>query len=375
MLILTAPAPRRAGRRPRSVFAATIVILLGVLSGCSLIPAGWKAAAGSAIEMSAYFPTVAGLYPSNDVAVLGMPVGQITAIEQQGSRVKVTFTVDKDVPIPAAATAAIVNTSIVTTRHIELTPAYAGGERLGDGAVLRTEGLAPVSVGDLFDAVDRLVTSLTGDAPGEGPVADLVDITSGITAGNGDRLREAIDQLGGAAQVASGNGDGIVEIIRSVQKLTGALVANYPKMKQFSSSINQVADILERQSPGLVATLVDLNRALTNTSTFLHDNADSISGSAGRLAALAENLSDYSRQLVEAVDLGPLLFQNLSNSISAEQGAWRAQALLDKSLIDNQLLSTFCRAINLRRNGCETGQLQDFGPDLGIFAGLLELSR
>lgn len=364
-----------AARRRPATLIAMILVAVGALSGCSLIPASWTVAADQAIEISAYFPNTAGLYTSNDVAVLGMPVGQITKIEQQGSRVKVTFTVDKDVPIPADAQAAIVNTSIVTTRHIELTPAYTGGPKLADGAVMRKEGLSPVSAGDLFDAVDKLVTSLSGDAPGKGPVADLMDITTGITEGNGQRLQEAIDQLGSASQIVSGNGDGLVDIIKSVQTLTAALVANYPKMKAFSSSINDVSEMLGRQSPGLVATLGDLNQALLNTSEFLRNNSGTISASSARLAALAENLSDFSRQVVETIDLGPLLFQNLSNSVSAEQGAWRAQVLLDKSLIDTQLLSQFCRAINLQKNGCQTGQLQDFGPDLGIFNGLLELSK
>ncbi|NDK89826.1 MCE family protein [Gordonia desulfuricans] len=363
--------------RRRRIWAPAVLVLLavGLLSGCSLIPAGWKAAAGQAIEVSVFFPNVAGLHTTNDVAVLGMPVGQITKIEPQGNRVKVTFTLDKDVPVPADATAAIVNTSIVTTRHIELTPAYSGGARLEDGAVMQNEGMSPVSVGDLFDAVDNLMVSLSGDAPGEGPVADMIDITAGITGGNGERLQEAINQLGSASQVVAGNGDGIVEIVKSVQSLTAALTANYPKMKAFSSSLNQVSEMLGRQSPGLVATLADLNQTLLNTSEFLHNNSSAIGSSTGRLAALAENLSDYSRQVVETIDVGPLLFQNLSNSVSAEQGAWRAQVLLDKSLLDNQLLSQFCRTINLQKNGCETGQLADFGPDLGVFSALLELSK
>ncbi|ROZ88812.1 MCE family protein [Gordonia sp. OPL2] len=360
-------------RRSLTLTAVSVLVVLG-LSGCSLIPAKWTTAFGSAIEVTAYFDDVSGLYKSNDVAVLGMPVGQVTSVEQQGNRVKVTFTVDKDVPIPADATAAIVNTSIVTTRHVELSPTYSEGPKLTDGAVI-TQTKSPVSVGELFDSIDGLVKSLSGDAPGEGPVADMIDITSGITSGNGERMREALDELSKAGSVASGNSDALVDIIRTVQKLTTTLVSNYPKMTAFSNSINDVAGMLRTQAPGLQATLADLNVALQNTTAFLRDNAGTIGSSTGRLAALASNLSDFSRQVVETIDLGPLLFQNLSNSVSAEQGAWRAQVLLDKSLIDTEALSTFCQAINLQKNGCRTGQLKDFGPDLGVFSALLELTK
>lgn len=365
-------SPRR-WRRPLSLIAISVFAVLG-LSGCSLIPAGWSHAFGQSIEVTAYFDNVAGLYDSNDVAVLGMPVGQVTSVQQQGNRVKVTFTIDKDVPVPADATAAIVNTSIVTTRHIELTPAYSGGDKLTDGAVLKN-AKAPVAIGDLFDSIDGLVKALSGDQPGEGPIADLMDITNGIASGNGDRMRIAIDELGKAASVASGNSDALVDIIKTVQGLTSTLVANYPKMTAFSRSINDVAQMLQAQAPGLQAVLGDLNVALQNTTVFLKNNAGTISSSTGRLAALAANLGDFSRQVVESIDLGPLLFQNLSNSVSAEQGAWRAQVLLDKSLVDTELVSTFCERINLHKDGCRTGQLKDFGPDLGIFSGLLELTK
>ncbi|AZG43739.1 MCE family protein [Gordonia insulae] len=360
-------------RRSLTLATVSVLVVLG-LSGCSLIPAKWTAAFGSAIEATAYFDDVSGLYKGNDVAVLGMPVGQVTSVEQQGNRVKVTFTVSKDVPVPANATAAIINTSIVTTRHIELSPTYSEGAKLTDGGVIG-ETKSPVSVGELFDSIDGLVKSLSGDAPGEGPIADMIDITSGITSGNGERMRIALDELGKAASVASGNGDALVDIIRTLQGLTSTLVANYPKMTAFSNSINDVAQMLGTQSPGLEATLADLNTTLQNTTAFLQNNSGTISSSTGRLAALAANLSDYSRQVVETIDLGPLLFQNLSNSVSAEQGAWRAQVLLDKSLLDTELLSTFCQAINLQKNGCRTGQLKDFGPDLGVFSALLELTK
>lgn len=355
-------------RRAAAATALTVSAALGV-SACG---AGGLNPFDDAIEVTAYFDSVAGLYESNDVAVLGMPVGRVLKVEPQGSRVKVTMSVDSDVPVPADVTAAIVNTSIVTTRHIELSPTYSGGERLQNDSVIENTK-APVEIGALFDSIDALVTALEGDRPGQGPVADLVNITAGIADGNGARLNAALHEFAAAAEVGSSNSTEIVEIIRTVQNLTAALVENYPKMEDFSSSITQVADMLGDQSVGLQASLADLNTTLANTTAFLRDNSGTIGGAMGRLAALAENLSDYSRQVVETIDVAPLLFQNLSNSVSIEQGAWRTQVLLDKSLLDTELLSTFCEAIDLQEDGCRTGQLKDFGPDLGVFSAMLAL--
>ncbi|MEZ5213046.1 MCE family protein [Gordonia sp. PP30] len=360
-------------RRGMAAVAVTTAAALG-LSGCSLVPAGWKTAVGAAQTYTAYFTSAAGLYPGNDVAVLGMPVGRITKLEPQGTRVKVEMAVDSNISIPQDATAAIVNTSIVTTRHIELTPAYTGGAKIPAGGTV-AHTAAPVEIGTLFDSIDSLVENLKGTPDGDKPIADLVDIASGIADGNGERLRNALTALEKAARLGAGNADAIGSIIKNIGELSSALTANYPKMLAFSNSVTQVSEMLGEQSPGLDATLANVNQTLANTSAFLQDNKGTMGSAFTQLASLASNLSDYSRELVDTVDMGPLLFQNLSNSVSAEQGAWRAQVLLDKSLIDNEMLSRFCEAINLRKNGCRTGKLNDFGPDLGVFSGLLELSK
>ncbi|MFT3715421.1 MAG: MCE family protein [Gordonia sp. (in: high G+C Gram-positive bacteria)] len=362
-------------RWSRAMVAVSFTALGAVgLTGCSLVPMSVKSATGQMHEITAYFDRAAGLYPGNDVAVLGMPVGRVKSLQPEGTKVKVKMLVDRGIDIPKDVTAAIVNTSIVTTRHIELTPAYTGGDKLpSNGTVPHTA--SPVEIGTLFDSIDSLVDNLKGNQKGSGPLADLVDITSGVADGNGQRLRDALVSLDKAGKLGADNGDQIASLIKSMATLTTALTDNYPKMKSFSSSVTQVADMLGEQSPGLQATLANVNQTLANTAEFLENNSGNIASSTGRLASLANNLSDFSRQVVDSVDMGPLLFQNLSNSISAEQGAWRAQVLLDKSLVDNEMLATFCEAINLRKNGCRTGKLSDFGPDLGVFSGLLELSQ
>ena len=360
-------------RRALAATALTVVGTLG-LSSCSLIPTSWRTAVGDMTTYTAYFDSAAGLYEGNDVAVLGMPVGRVTSLQPEGTRVRAELAVDSDITIPADATAAIVNTSIVTTRHIELTPVYTGGDPLAHGGTV-AHTASPVEIGTLFETINDLVTNLKGTPGGEQPIADLVDITAGIADGNGERLRNALTALEKAGKTTAGSAEGIGEVIKNAGILTDALVANYPKMLAFSNSMTQVAEMLGEESIGLQATLANVNQTLENTAAFLEGNAGTLSSSMTNLASLAANLSDYSRQMVDTINMGPLVFQNLANSISAEQGAWRAQVLLDKSLMDNELLGRFCEAVNLHKNGCRTGQLTDFGPDLGVFSTLLELSK
>lgn len=364
------------GRR-RTLLAALLAGLL-LVSSCSLIPYSTKASLGLVNEHIAYFDNVAGLYDGNDVAVLGMPIGRVLSVEPQGTRVKVVLAVDKNIDLPKDVRAAIVNTSIVTTRHIELTPAYTGGDKLGSSDQIGSQelNLAPVEIGTLFDSIDSMIDELSaGDGQEQGALANLIDLSAEIADGNGQALNEALTALAQAGRVGADNADAIGQILNSFATITTALTDNYPKMLTFSNTVTQVSEMLGDQSTGLVATLGNLNQTLENTSQFLAANSGTLGVSLNRLTSLAVNLSDYSRQVVEAVDLGPLLFQNLANSVSAEQGAWRASVLTDKSLLDNELLLTLCRNLNIQEDGCRTGQLLDFGPDLGVFSALMELSK
>ncbi|GAB2644480.1 MCE family protein [Gordonia jinhuaensis] len=360
-----------AALRSRLVQCAALAAAIVVgLAGCGLVPGQATRAAGRANVITAYFDNVAGLFPDNDVDVLGMPVGRVLSVDPDGQRVKVRMTVDKSVTLPASATAAIVNSSIITTRHVELAPTYSGGPKLADGAVI-TKTRSPVQIGDLFDSVDRLVSALSTTADGSKPVGDLLDAVSGATAGNGRAIRTSIDELGKAAQLGANNGDALATLITRLESITSTLVAGYPKMLAFSRGVTQVSDLLARQAPGLQGTLDAINETLENTSNFLRSNASTLGSSTGRLAALAANLGDYSRQVVESIDLAPLLFENLGNSVSLPQRAWRVTAFVDKSLLDNESLSMLCDTLHLQPNGCRTGKLTDMGPDLGI-AGALD---
>ena len=81
-----------------------------------------------------YFTSAVGLYPGDDVRVVGVPVGTIDSIEPRAADVKITMTVRDGVKLPADAKAIIIAPNLVAARFIQLTPAYTGGPTMADGA-------------------------------------------------------------------------------------------------------------------------------------------------------------------------------------------------------------------------------------------------
>ncbi len=99
---------------------------------------------------TAYFANSTGLYPGDDIRILGVRVGGVETIEAQPQQVKITFWVDDQYKVPADAQAVILSPSLVSARAIQLVPAYTEGPQLKHDAVIpQTRTAVPVEWDDL----------------------------------------------------------------------------------------------------------------------------------------------------------------------------------------------------------------------------------
>ncbi len=346
-----------------------ICALMLTTAACSVLPGGGD----RDLHISADFENVAGMYPGNEVAVLGVPVGTVDTITPKGDYVQVTMTIDRDIPVPADAIAALVSPQLITNRHVELTPAYTGGPALADGQHIPLQRTRiPVELDRVLDTVDELSAALRGDSE-TGPLATRVLFP--VLDGNGDRLRATLDALAGAFEVTTANSDQISNAIVKLTEITQLVAENDQTVRDFSGRLTEVMQLLSEQAPGLHAVLAQLNDFIANTSTVVDENRDQLTGSLQRFAAIAAQMRANARGLTEVVDVSPLFFQNFSKAMDRERGFVRLHALLDKSLLDSEALSTFCERVQLRSDGCRTGRVQDFGPDFGLTMALLGLTK
>ncbi len=81
------------------------------------------------VNVVAYFDSSNGIFEGDDVVILGVPVGRIDKIEPEPERVKISFWYDARHKVPADVNAAILSPMLVTSRAIQLTPAYSGVAR------------------------------------------------------------------------------------------------------------------------------------------------------------------------------------------------------------------------------------------------------
>ncbi|MEU3472052.1 MCE family protein [Rhodococcus sp. NPDC006774] len=364
----------RAGIRVATAVCASAVLLTS--TGCGM-PRPLSSATGSTITITADLENAAGLYEGNEVAVLGMSVGTVDSIEAQGSHVRISMTVDESVQLPADLDVATISTSVVTDRHVELTPPYSGdGPVLEDGAhVPLSRTHVPVEIDRVLDAVTELSATLADSSDGNRPIADLLAVTNEGLTGNGAKIRSTLDDLSAALAVGVDNKDSLTRLITSVSELTRVAAENDTQIRGFSTDMAQVIGEAGDQSAALGETVAQINRLTSRLTGLIDANRESFPALFANLETTVAGLTDHSRELSETIDTAPTLFRNLENATDPVSRALRVHFLTDRTLFDTELVNEFCQRIQSKSEGCRTGRVYDFGPDFGISASLLGLSQ
>jgi phospholipid/cholesterol/gamma-HCH transport system substrate-binding protein len=299
----------------RIALAALLVVTLAV--GVYTV---WPSRVGD--KLTAYFTSAVGLYPGDDVRIVGVPVGTIDAIEPRATDVKVTMTVNNGVKVPADAKALVIAPNLVSARFIQLTPAYTEGPELGDGAEI---GLDRTAVPVEWDEVKEQLTQLSaqlGPQQGsmQGPLSNFVNQAADTFDGNGDSFRQALREL---SQTAGRLGDSRTDLfgtIRNLQVLVNALSNSNEQIVQFSNHVASVSQVLADSSADLDNTLGTLNQALSDVRGFLNENNQALIDQIGKLADFTSILTERSEDIEQILHITPNGLSNFYNIYNPAQG-------------------------------------------------------
>ncbi|MDY6996006.1 MAG: MCE family protein, partial [Actinomycetota bacterium] len=269
-----------------------------------------------------YFTSAVGLYPGDEVRVVGVPVGRIDSIEPRAEDVKITMTVQHDVPVPENAKALIISPNLVAARFIQLTPAYTGGPTMADGAEI---GLDRTAVPVEWDEVKEQLTQLSaqlGPQQGsmQGPLSEVVNQAADTFDGNGDSFRQAVRELSQTAgRLGDSRGD-LFGTIRNLQVLVDALSNSNEQIVQFTDHVASVSQVLADSSTDLDNTLGTLTQALTDVRGFLDENNQVLIDQIGKLADFTQILTDHSEDIEQVLHVTPNGLSNFYNIYNPAQG-------------------------------------------------------
>jgi phospholipid/cholesterol/gamma-HCH transport system substrate-binding protein len=303
----------------RGLRNVTIIALVAVLIGGVY---ALSSSHGGGRKVVGYFTSAVGLYPGDQVRILGVPVGNIDSIEPRPSDVKITMSVSNDVKIPKDARAVIMSPNLVSARFIQLTPTYSGGAVLPDGGSIDLARTAvPVEWDEVKEALTQLAVQLGPTAGSmQGPLGAAINQAADTFDGKGESFHNALREL---SQVAGRLGDSRGDIfgtVKNLQVLVNALSASNEQIVQFAGSVASVSQVLADSSRHLDGTLGTLNKALTDIRGFLHENNSTLVDTVNQLNDFAKTLSDQSDNIEQVLHVAGPGIANFYNIYDPAQG-------------------------------------------------------
>jgi len=296
------------------IIAALLVALIG---GVSVI---WPRV--TTYTVVGHFASAAGLYPGDEVRVVGVPIGSIESIEPQADSVKITMRVKDSVKVPADARAVIMSPNLVAARFIQLTPAYSQGPAMKDGGTIALERTGvPVEWDDVKTELTRLSQQL-GPAAGQvqGPLSQFVNQAADTFDGSGDSFRQALRELSQTSGRLGDSSPDLFGTVKNLQILVDALSKSNEQIVQFSGHLASVSQVLADSSVGLNDTLGSLNQALSDIRGFLDEHNEVLIGSIERLTDFTSILTNQTDDVEQILHVLPNAMANFYNIYNPAQG-------------------------------------------------------
>ena len=292
---------------------AAVVALVVVLACGAAALRFWENA--GRVHITAYFDTSTGIYPGDDVRILGVRVGEITTIEAEPDQVRITMWVDDDHRVPADAKAVILSPSLISARAVQLVPAFTGGPEMADDAVIPIDRTAvPVEWDDLREQLGKLAEALQPTEPGGvSTLGAYVNSAADNLRGEGENIHGALKSLATTMSALGDHSDDIFATVENLALVVSALQDSKSVMRDLNRNLAATTELLDNQPQEIGSAIDELNAVLGEVSSFTADNRESLGMTADKLASISRSLQESRDDLEQTLHVAPTGLANFVN--------------------------------------------------------------
>jgi phospholipid/cholesterol/gamma-HCH transport system substrate-binding protein len=250
---------------------------------------------------SAAISEAGGLKEGDDVRIAGVKVGEVSAVELDGSHVRVDFRVEDSTELGSQTSASVRIKTILGQKYLALEPA-GGGELDGEIPLERT-----TAAYDVVQAFSDLAT--TAEDIDTEQYADALDTIADTFRDSPEEVRSAVDGLG---------------------RLSRTIASRDAQLRELLEHANGVTGVLSERNQEFVTLLADGDLLLQE----LRERREDIHRLLVSTVTLSEQLTSLVRE--NRAQIRPAL-QNLKNVLATLRAN---QENLDRSI---ELLAPFVR--------------------------------
>jgi len=297
------------GRATRGTVAMGSGVML--LAGCqfgglnSLNMPGTVGHGAGAYSITVELPDVATLPQNSPVIINDVTVGSVSGVEAV-QRADGTFyaavklSLERNVKLPANATAQVGQTSLLGSQHVELS-APVGQPAIGE---LRDGSRIPESHGGRFPSTEEVLSAL-GVVVNKGNLGALQDITQEVStavAGREGQFADLIPRLAELAASLNRQTDDIISAAEGLNRFAGILANQKDSLNRTLDTLPAALKVLNDNRANIVDAFAGLRRLATVGARILSETKTDFAAETKDLYAVIKPVNDNRSALVDSLD-------------------------------------------------------------------------
>ena len=263
----------------------------------------------SATEYSAYFAEAGGLRTGAAVQVSGFEVGEVASIELDGSRVLVTFKVDKKLRLGDRTEAAIKTKSVLGAKLLSVT-SRGDGTLTGPIPVERTTPAyeLPDALGDLATTVEELNTNQVSDS-----LATLAETLQHTPP----ELKVAVEGVGRLSETLDKRDAELRALLANANKATTVLAGRADQVVSLIKNTDALLVQLQTQSSALDEIARSISALATQLSGFIAENRATLRPALDKLNGVLAIVDGRKEQVQKALKLASNYMLHIGETLAS----------------------------------------------------------
>ncbi len=274
-------------------------------------------------KVTAHFPRAVSVYDGTQVRILGVKVGEVTAVIPEGNSVRVEMEYDAKYDVPADAQAVIVTPTLVADRFVQLTPVYTSGPTLADGAEIELPDTGvPVELDRIYASLQTLTQALgPNGVNADGTLDHFLKTARRAFEGQGQRGNEMLRELSAAVETFGDGAGPLFETVTHLAAFTTTLADNDEMVRAFMRDLAAVSRTLAAESDELQQAVAAVADAVGSVEGFVRDNRDGLAKNIRSLTTVMAAIDSERENLDTALRIAPLAMGNLQMSFDHVSGS------------------------------------------------------
>jgi phospholipid/cholesterol/gamma-HCH transport system substrate-binding protein len=281
------------------------VLLLAVL-GLRLL--------GGGSSYTAELPDAAGIRSGDEVRVAGIVVGKVQGIAAVGDRVRVRFTLHKDVPLTRDTRDEVKVASLLGQRFLNLEP--GDGPRIGHGATLPLANARGTYTLEKFWVEN---SDVIGDL-------DLKKLSTAVTvltndlSGDPQTTRDALDGMSAVASMITKRDAQLTQLLSLTKNVTHQAVAQRDQLVTLIGNADKVFTMIEQRKQAVSDLLASTRNIIVTLTAMAKRNAKPMHAALTQLKSILRVLTAQRDNLAKTLQTAEPALRFYVNS--AGDGPW-----------------------------------------------------